>query len=816
VFPLESSQAAEPVFDIDIPAMNAADALNRLAEQTGSVMLFSYDLAQPRQANAVRGRYTLLDGLERVLRGTGLSGGLSDKRVVMIAEEGAMPTASEGSIKKRGVFANIIAALAFGAADGAETEQNSASVKLEEIIVTAQKREERLIDTPQSISVLSADSLDKIGATQFRDFANTVPGLSFSTAGAGNTQVSLRGVTIGQDLGATVGIYVDETPYGSSAVFAFGPYLALDVGLFDIERVEVLRGPQGTLYGASTMGGLIKYVSKRPDAREFAWSTQAGVSQTEQGGVNYDVSGVINLPIATDKAALRASAFQSHDGGYVNNIAAGRDDVNRSDIYGGRLDLLLTPNEQLDIRFMAFLQNIERDGEATADYLFSGDQPIGSLNQNRLFDEPFYQQFRLLSGTVVYDFGGVSLTSISTYQTVSSELTWDLSATFAPLLNSFGFGPYSAVGNPNWADTDKFSQEIRLVSQGGGALEWALGAFYTSEESELYTEFLLRDLEGNPAPNTLFTYRAPTSFDEYAVFGDLTWRFTQKFDVTGGIRFAHNDQEFTQFGSGVLGANVPTRESDEDVVTYLGSARYYMSDRATAYLRYATGYRPGGPNIVTVAGGAPTFDSDELESYEAGIKAETVDQRFGIDLSGYYIDWNDIQISVNVGGFTSYTNAPGGATVTGAELALTGRPANGLTLSGVFAWQDAQLSEADANLGGAKGERLPNVPEFMTTLNADYEFADKTLQPTLGATLRYVGERQSSFDESTSFPQYDLPDYTTFDLRAGLNFGNINTQFYIHNLTDERGQLSLFFPQFGARVAILQPRTIGVSLTMQF
>jgi iron complex outermembrane recepter protein len=694
--------------------------------------------------------------------------------------------------------------------------QSAAGRTIETIMVTAQKRAERLIDAPQSVSVLSEDDLAKINAVQFRDFANTVPGLSFSTAGAGNTQVSLRGVTIGQDLGATVGIYVDDTQYGSSAVFALGPYLALDSGLFDIERIEVLRGPQGTLYGASTMGGLLKYVSKRPDMDQFTGNARAGMSWTESGDINYDLASVINLPLVSDKAALRASVYQSRDGGFINNIAVGREGANSSEIYGGRFDLLVTPTERLDIRLAGFMQNISRDGEGTADYAFSGAQPIGALNQDRKFEEPFDQRFRLLSATIGYDFGPAALTSISTYQTVQSEFTWDVSAVYAPLLNSFGFGPYSAVGVPNVSETDKFSQEIRLVSSGGGAIEWTVGGFYTHEKSNLFEHFELRDLAGNPSPDVIFVYDAPTVFKEYAGFGDLTFRLTDKFDITAGIRYAHNEQEFTQHGDGVLGADVPLRTSSENVTTYLGSVRYYINDRATAYVRYATGYRPGGPNISTVATVSPTFDSDGLKSYEAGVKAETADGRFGLDLAAYYINWENIQISVNINGFTGYDNAPGGATIRGAELALTSHPTSGLSLSAALAYQDPKLSEADANLGGRKDERLPNVPRFMGSFNADFAFSGGRAEPSIGATLRYVSERESSFDGSTSFPQYRLPEYTTVDLRAGLVFGKVDTQLYVRNLLDERGQQSLLFAQFGARVAVLQPRTIGVSATVHF
>ncbi|MGH8176111.1 MAG: TonB-dependent receptor [Steroidobacter sp.] len=231
---------------------------------------------------------------------------------------------------------------------------------IETVLVTAQKRQERLIDVPQSVSVLSARDLAKIGAFQFQDFANAAPGLSFQTAGAASTQITLRGVTTGFDVGPTVGVYVDEVPYGSSSAFALGAQAALDVGLFDIDRIEVLRGPQGTLYGASTMGGLLKYVSKRPDATDFDVNVQTGVSNTLEGDFNYNGAAVVNAPIVADKIAMRASGFYSRDAGYIDNLALVHERANRSDIYGGRIDLLFMPTEALSIRVGGFLQNVSR------------------------------------------------------------------------------------------------------------------------------------------------------------------------------------------------------------------------------------------------------------------------------------------------------------------------------------------------------------------------------------------------------------------------------------------------------------------------
>jgi iron complex outermembrane receptor protein len=706
-------------------------------------------------------------------------------------------------------------------ADGQEVTADFAlqpvAATLGEVVVTAQKREERLINVPQSVSVLPADQLAQTGATQFRDYANTVPGMSFSTSGAGNTQVALRGVTIGYDVGPTVGVYVDEVPYGSSTIFALNAQFALDPALFGLDRIEVLRGPQGTLYGASAMGGLIKYVSKQPDATRFGVDVQAGTAGTRDGGVSANGTLAVNAPIVEQKVGLRASGFYSRDAGYIDNLALGQKDVNHSDIYGGRLDLLATPTDALSIRLDTFLQDISRDGEGTADYTFAGAEPYGSRGQYRLFVEPFDQRFRIVSGTVTYDMHWAALTSISGYQTARTDYLADISAVYVPILNSFGFGPYSAIGFTNQLGTDKFTQEVRLTSrQGSRPFDWVIGGFYTHESSTNNQQFVMRDPAGLPSPDVLYIVSRPSRYKEYAAFGDLTWHLTEKFDVTGGIRYARNNQDFAQTGSGPLGFSLPTNTSSEHVVTYLANARYRFSDQATGYLRYATGYRPGGPNVLTIAGGLPTFEADRLKSYEAGVKAETGDRRFGVDLSGYYIDWSNIQLQVIRSGFGTYVNAPDGATVRGAELALTAHPINPLTVTGTAAYQDAHMSEANADLGAAKGERLPNVPRFTGTLSADYAFLNEGLQPTVGATLGHVGEREVSFDASTAYPQYHLPEHTTVDVRAGVTLGTMRTQLYVHNLFDERGQQSIILPQFGARVAIVQPRTIGVTVTTRF
>ncbi len=730
-------------------------------------------------------------------------------------------TISTASARRRAVCAAGL--WGFGVAATA-TAQTSTSVSvLEEIVVTAQKFEQKLSETPLSVTAISARNLEALGATQFRDFASTVPSLTFTTSGVGSTQVNLRGITTGNNISPTVGIYVDEVPYGSSTPFASGAQLALDVGLFDVSRIEILRGPQGTLYGASTMGGLLKYVSVTPDTSEFGGTVRAGVVSTQDGSVGYDGAAAINAPFAGDKAAVRLSGFYTHDGGFVDDLASGRDDVNESNVYGGRADLLVKPVDKLSLRLTAFAQDIDRDGVAASDYDLASGEPVdGELDQRRLRAEPFEQQFRLVSGTLTYDFESAALTAISSYQTVRSHAITDVSAFFVPALagNGIVLGSIEVVKEN---ETDKFTQEVRLAGS-GALLDWSIGGFYTDEQSDQFQTLNSSTPDGAVFPVNLLTVNLPSSYEEYAGFGTLTWHIAPKLDFTGGARYAHNLQHFEQIGSGPLVFSVPERSETDSIVTYLATLRYRASDNFMPYVRYATGYRPGGPNIVLndLNGqplATPTFDADKLRSYEGGIKASSADRRFSVDASVYFIEWDDLQINAVRNGLGVVDNAAAAAS-RGAELTLTLLPTPGLTLVGAFGYTDAQLSEDAPDLGGVDGDRLPDTPKFTGALSADYGFELGGRDAFAGATVRHVTDRVSSYDASGGIPQYELPEYTTVDLRTGLQFGDTRVQLFVKNAFDERGQLSATtgFSALGgpAWVSLVQPRTIGLNLVTQF
>jgi len=698
---------------------------------------------------------------------------------------------------------------------------------LEEIVVTAQKREQKLSDTPLSITALSAADLDRAAATQFRDFATTVPGLSYTSTGAGATQVNLRGVTTGSNVSPTVGIYVDDVPYGSSTAFAGGSGLALDVGLFDVQRVEILRGPQGTLYGASTMGGLLKYVPQKPDTSAFSGTVDAGLSSTEHGGMNYDVASAVNVPLSEGKAAMRLSGFYSQDGGYVDNVQLGKDDINQADIYGGRGDFLFTPTDRLSVRIGLFAQDIKRDGTIEVDYDVSTRKPLaGDLEQFVALSQRFDQEFRLASATIGYKFDFAELTSITSYQTAKVENPIDATDLYVPLLNIVaGIDFLSAMGIDYTYKTDKFVEEVRLAST-GERLDWLVGAFYTSEDSKNTQIVKGYDLDGALTPINWGTVILPSSYDEFAGFATLNFHATSKLDLQAGLRYSHNSQEQEQKGSGLLVGSAPKRHSSESPVTYLGNASYRASDNLMAYLRIATGYRPGGPNVVLndpVTGqplANPTFDSDSLTSYEAGLRWSTPDRRFSLDGAIYQIDWKDMQIIVARNGVGVVGNA-GAARSRGAELTLTARPVDALTLRGSFGYTNAELTEdsPSTDLGAAKGDPLPNTPKFTAALSADYDFDVASHGAGVGATWRHIDDRVSGYD-SGSYPNFKLDAYDTLDLRGHVDFGRTTLQLYVKNATDERGQLAATttLSALGgpATVSILQPRTYGVALRVGF
>jgi len=817
----------------DVPAQSLGDAIAQAAQQADVNVVWWAEVGEGLKAPRLEGSFTPQRAFAALLINTPLRADFVDAHTVVIrsaaaqapaAPEGPPPRPQTSDQRHSGDDRELPSTRADktpatpsnspGAAVDKRSQGGSETTGTPEIIVTAEKRAERLIETPLSVSVVSTSDLTKGGATQLRDYASSIPGLNILTNGAGDMIVSMRGLTVGTDVGPTVGIYVDDVPYGSSSSLTFGYTLGFDPSPLDLERIEVLKGPQGTLYGASSMGGVIKYITPKPSLDQFSAQAQAGVASIDHGGVSYQTGAAVNVPI-TDIVAARFSAFESHDGGYIDNIALGRPDINRSDTYGGRADLLILPSSRLSIRVAGFLQDIGRSGLGDATYTLTGATPYGSLGQYRPTPEPFHQSFRLASGTVDYDFDWAALTSITSYQEGRTQWDVDVTQLLGGAAKSIFHNTYSGISDANRGPTDKFVQEVRLAGGQNQPLEWVIGAFYTHEMSSLDSEYFLFDATGNLTADNLSTVSVPESYKEYAGFGTVTWHLSSRFDVSGGLRDAHNSDRVTQMGSGILSGSRPTATSSDSVLTYLADARYHLSRDATLYARYATGYRPGGPNYLVfdptthLPVGPPSFKPDKLQSYEIGFKGETPDRRFSIDAALFLNDWKDIQAFSVQGSVAFRANGPKARTQ-GGEITIATRPIEGLELGANYSYVDAKLLAASPDLHAADGERLPTTPRSTVNGTADYTFTEQGLRPTIGMTVQYVSDRKAGFGNT-----YILPDYTTFDARAGLSIKDVDVQLYGRNLLDERGQLSAYISG-SPRIAIIPPRTVGILATARF
>ena len=710
------------------------------------------------------------------------------------------------------------AAFAVGAALPAAAQEqpaastpNAASDDSTDIVVTAQKRDERLLDTPVPVAVVNTGALTQSNQVLIRDFSATVPGFSISPSIQSQQTLSIRGVTTGIG-NPTVGVVVDDVPFGASTNNG-GARTVPDIDPSDLERIEVLRGPQGTIYGANSMGGLLKFVTREPSFDRFSGSAQAGINAVEDGGIGFNGRLAVNVPLG-DKAAMRASGFYRRDAGYIDNVLTGQNDINRSDSVGGRVSLRVEPTDTISITLNALAQRIQGDGAT------SEDPALGERRQSRARDTGWYDRSaQAYSATLRADLGGADLTSITGYNVNYYADSFDFGFSLgASAQANFGV-PGASLDSVS--RTKKFSQEVRLSSSEGSNFEWLLGGFYSYEDSfYLDNRYALTPATGARAGRLSFT-TFPTTYEEVAAFLNLTYHFTDRFDIQLGARQSSIRQSFEQTSINTAGvtSTLPKIRSQSSPFTYLITPRFKISENAMLYARFASGYRAGGPNSNSGGVVPAQYDPDQTRNYEVGFKGQLFDRMLTVDASLYDIEWKDIQLTLVSPLNFAYMVNGSSARSRGAEFSAELRPTSSLTISGWVAYNEAELREnlpAGGTAFGVRGDRLPISPRWSGYLSAEQRFPlGRDLTGYVGGSLTYVGDRVGPFRAVAA--RELLPDYTQFDLRAGVRNERWSANLFATNLADSHGKL---YGGLGGlpptAYAYIQPRTIGLQLGYNF
>lgn len=729
-------------------------------------------------------------------------------------------------------LAGLVAAVASTSMAHGQEDRSAAGGGLNsDIIVTAQKREERLQDVPVPVSAVTADTLLEQNQLKAQDFFSSVPGLNLQFQN-NRANLSIRGITTGPATGnPVVGYTIDDVPYGSSAGLAglFGS--APDLDPSELARIEVLRGPQGTLYGASSMGGLVKYVTVDPSTREFSGTIGGGLNSIRGSGddIGYNLRGAVNVPISPS-LAVRASAFTREDPGYLDNIVTGRRNVNKVRVSGGRLSALWKPSSDFSLKLSALIQDRKIFGSANV------DSSTGSLYQqtDQFGTGPSRWKNQAYSAVLTASIGNSELTALTGYSINDNYDTVDFSA--APLT---GLWP-DVYPNPQvaaWATTlrqeyrvKKFSQEVRVATPITDSIDWIVGGFFTHEATKYAIITYATDASNGDVYGLPIVWRDNLTFKEYAGFTNLTVQLSDRFDLQGGLRYSENRQllnhrEFTFFGppDGLFS----NPRSKGHALTYHFTPRFKISPDHMIYGRIATGYRPGGPNATCDVGIPCSYRPDKTVNYEIGAKGDLLDRSLSYDLSFYLIDWKDIQVTqVAPSGTFNYNANANRARSRGIEASFEAHPAEGLTLTAWGAYTDATLREDFTTLSAvyaAKGDRLPYSSRWSGRASANQEFplgGDVTAFANIAVS--YVGLRKGEFVPSAAQAalRQTYPAYTQFDLNGGIKGESWRVNLFVQNLTDKRGvtgggfnNQTTFNPLW---FNYTQPRTIGINVEKRF
>ena len=700
------------------------------------------------------------------------------------------------------------------------------------IVVTAQRREQNIQDVPIAITAIEGEELARLGAAGFSTFADRVPGLQASQPDPLNTQFSIRGTSSGPLIfsqlqqSSTVGIYFDEVAVDVSAANPNFP-------LIDVNRVEVLRGPQGTLFGAGSQSGVIRTIPNQPDMDAISVGGSATGSFTNEGGFNQSYDAGVNIPIIEGKLALRAIGYAIGTEGFTDNIVSGEKNDNDFNSYGGRAILSFDSGGGFDGYAMFAYQDAELDNNGNI--IDDGRKALQSGAFNSQQDESIVGELVLR-----YDFGSVGLTAISGY--VGKKQLFRPDAARLPVL--FGLPATTPVDFPTNIEADIYSQEVRLQStDSANRFRWLIGGFYQRVERVLGQEITIPGIEvalGFPAgpafglgTDQVLGTDFNTENEQVAVFAEFEFDITDRLTLTAGGRYfdASQDSDFVQQGlltGGVFPSSPETSDSGFNPNFVLN---YEINKRSSVYARAAKGFRLGGTNFAVPSIPCATslaalgltdapqdFASDSLWSYELGTK-NVFAGGVTVNAAGYYSEWSDIQTNILLPcGFNFQSNG-GRAEIMGGEVEIAVPISRELSIFSSFTYTDATFQEAVPTIGIQVGERAPFTPEIAATFGVDYRkpLSDSS-ELFFNGSARYQGER---FTGVTNTDTFTLDEYVEVDTQIGIEFGNdMSVYVFASNLFDNRSELNASRNNFattpGLYRVVSRPRTVGLTVRRNF
>lgn len=713
-----------------------------------------------------------------------------------------------------------------------------------DIIVTATRRNERLRDVPLSITAFSQSKLSAEGIVGYEGLARETPGIVINKPTANFNNFTARGIATngyGAGLSSTVAIYLDELPISTT-----GNSTVIDPNLYDVERVEFLRGPQGTLFGAGSLSGALRILTKSPNLTKFDVSGSVDIGLTGSDSVRQRYNAMVNVPLIDDVLGLRVVGFYRHEDGWVDNLDTGVHNANTLKDYGGRAILLFKPTDRLSARFLASYENSDPADSALT-------TPRLGRNKRRSFRPDIYAgKLQNYNATIDYQFDGARLTSSSTYSHYQQDFIVDISGAVG---RAFPYG-IEATGPQK-----TFVQETRLASDPGGSFDWVIGGFYldrTLDVTQIFrstTAFLAsRGITGGQGPTgdlvQSLVYRQKSH--ELAGFGEVTYRFSDRFWATGGIRYGRTDSQIEylpgNFNSNFLtkalfGQTGPLTVVQVPVSTqpkvkgsrpsFKGSLSFRASYNVTTYASVSTGYRAPvrnanagrpsviSPNDLTIPAGA---DSDKLINYEVGLKGRFFGGKLMANFALYYINWNDIQVQANrVSDSVQFATNIGGARSRGLEFEIVANPVNHLSFGAngsIGGTKITKLSASEAAISGAVlGGRL-SAANFQGSMFAQVGFdLSEATSGYFNATFQHVGSFPNNFPHVPGKPGVIAPTFGYTDSYENINFSlalkrdKLSATLYLENVLDDHS-ITYIHPEgfVDSRFGTLRPRTVGIRL----